>query len=261
MPAAKKPSEIFDLAANEGERRLEQTTLELVATGFIAGFTIVFGILAMGIVEALARPSMEELAKVPGALAFAIGVVLLIVGRAELFSENFFDPIAAMFKFRRSGAARRLARLWSVTLVFNLVGAALMLFVLSAEGALPSGASEALTRMAQEITEREPLHTLARAVVGGALVSLLSYLVIAADGTGARILLAYLVGFLLALGPFDHVVVSVIHLGFGLVLGAEIGARALAEVSALAIVGNLIGGVGLVTLSHAAQALGSTGED
>ena len=235
--------------------------LELVATGFIAGFTIVFGVLAMGIVEGLAEPAMGELARVLGALAFAIGIVLLIVGRAELFSENFFDPIAAMFKFRRAGAAARLARLWSVTLAFNLVGAALMLFVLSAEGALPSGASEALTKMAQEIAEREPLHTLARAVVGGALVSLLSYLVIAADGTGARILLAYLVGFLLALGPFDHVVVSVIHLGFGLVLEADIGALALTEVTALAIVGNLIGGVGLVTLSHAAQALGSEDRD
>lgn len=98
-------------------------------------------------------------------------------------------------------------------------------------------------------------------MVGGALVSLLSYLVIAADSTGARMLLAYLVGFLLALGPFDHAVVSVIHLRFGLVSGAEIGAKALVEVTALAIVGNLIGGVGLVTLSHAAQALGSKDRD
>ena len=261
MSVEKTPSHIFDLAADEGERRLDQTTLELVATGFIAGFTIVFGVLAMGIVEGLAGPRMGELARVHGAMAFAIGIVLLIVGRAELFSENFFDPIAAMFKFRRPGAARRLARLWSVTLVFNLVGAALMLFVLSAEGALPSGTSEALIRMAQDIAGREPLHTLARAVVGGALVSLLSYLVIAADGTGARIILAYFVGFLLALGPFDHVVVSVIHLGFGLLFEAQIGALALAEVTALAIVGNLIGGVGLVTLSHAAQALGCRDED
>lgn len=148
MSAARKPSEIFDFAADEGERRLDQTTLELVATGFIAGFTIVFGILAMGIVEGLAGPTMGNLARVLGALAFGIGIVLLIIGRAELFSENFFDPIAALFKFRRPGAAKRLARLWFVTLVFNFVGAALMLFVLSAEGALPPGASEALTRVA-----------------------------------------------------------------------------------------------------------------
>lgn len=37
------PAEIFDRAAEEGERRLDQSRLELAATSFIAGFTIVFG--------------------------------------------------------------------------------------------------------------------------------------------------------------------------------------------------------------------------
>lgn len=261
MPVAPKPSEIFDHAADEGKRRLDQTMLELVSTGFIAGFTIIFGIIAMGIVEGLARPSMGEFAKVPGALAFALGVVLLILGRAELFSENFFDPVAAMFKFKWVGMAGQLARLWSVTLLLNLVGGALLVLVLSAEGALPLGASDALNRLAEEIAGRPPLHTFPRAIVGGALVALLSYLVIAADSSGARILLAYMVGVLLALGPFDHVVVSALHLTFGLVFGANIEAIAATEATAVAIIGNLLGGVGLVTLSHAAQAKGAGEHD
>jgi formate-nitrite transporter family protein len=31
-------------------------------------------------------------AEVAGAVAFSFGVVFLIVGRTELFSEDFFDP-------------------------------------------------------------------------------------------------------------------------------------------------------------------------
>jgi formate-nitrite transporter family protein len=256
MAEALKPDEIFDRAADEGQRRLDQSWLELVSTGFIAGFTVVFGIIAMGIVEGLSRPSVGEMSKLLGALAFAPAIAFLVVGRAELFSENFFDPVAAAFKHRQRGLLSRLMRLWVVTLALNLVGGALLVAVLSVEGALPVGAIDGLTRVSEEIVGRSPLATFARAIIGGALVALLSFLTIAADHSGARITLAFLVGFLLALGPFDHVVVSALHTGFGLSLGATIGWLSALEVTAIAILGNLLGGVGLVTLSHAAQVRG-----
>jgi len=69
--------------------------LELVANSFIAGFTVVFGIVALGMAEAFILSRFGELAKVAVALAFVVGFVFLIVGRTELFNENFFDPIAA----------------------------------------------------------------------------------------------------------------------------------------------------------------------
>ena len=41
VPIAPDPAEIFHRAVEEGERRLDQSLLELVSTSFIAGFTIV----------------------------------------------------------------------------------------------------------------------------------------------------------------------------------------------------------------------------
>ena len=254
MSAALKPAQIFEHAACEGERRLDQSFVELTATAFIAGFTIVFGIIALGIVEALARPALGELAKLLGALAFGTGIVFLIVGRAELFSENFFDPIAAAFRPGDQKIGGRLTRLWGVTLVLNLLGGAVLIFVASVGGTLPSGASDALNRIAEEIAHRPWLPTLTRAIIGGALVALLSFLVIASQETTSRIIVAYIVGVLLALGPFDHVIVSMLHVGFGLASTANVSWFHTAEVGLIAIVGNLIGGVGLVALSHAAQA-------
>jgi len=91
---APDPDEIFDRAVEEGERRLDQSLLELTATSFIAGFTIVFGIAALGVVDALVEPRFGDVAHIAGALAFGVGVVFLVVGRTELFNENFFDPAA-----------------------------------------------------------------------------------------------------------------------------------------------------------------------
>lgn len=81
MADASTPGEIFDRAVEEGERRLDQSLLEVASTSFIAGCTIVFGIIALGIVE----PRFRGVAKIGGALAFGVGLVFLVIGRTELF--------------------------------------------------------------------------------------------------------------------------------------------------------------------------------
>ena len=82
MAVAPDPDEIYARAKAEGRRRLAMAPLDQIATGFIAGVTIVFGIVALGVTTALAEPLLgPEAAKLAGALAFGIGLVFLIVGR------------------------------------------------------------------------------------------------------------------------------------------------------------------------------------
>lgn len=257
MGVAPDPATIFDRAADEGERRLDQSMLELVATGFIAGFTIIFGIAALGIVHAAVAPHSREIAKVAGALAFGLGLVFLVVGRAELFTENFFDPVATAFERRESGLLSRLLRLWGVTFVLNLVGGMLFSLPMAVHGVLPEGAGHTLSRLAEEIAARGAWAGFMSAIVGGALVALLSFMQQAVNSVGSHIVLAYMTGFLLAVGPFDHVVVTVLHLFVGVLFGAHVGWETVAVVVAVATAGNLVGGLGLVTLSHVAQAKGA----
>lgn len=257
MPIAATPAEIFDRAAREGERRLNQPWVELVSTGFIAGFTIIFGIASLGVVHALVEPRMGEVARIAGALAFAPGLVFLVVGRAELFSENFFDPAATVVERRERGLLTRVARLWAVTLALNLVGGCLFALTLAVPGVLPDGASKALAGLAEETAARGGWALFFSAIVGGALVSLLSFLQQAVEGVGSTITVTYFVGFILAVGPFAHVVVTVLHLFLGILFGAPVGLGSLATVLAIATAGNLVGGIGLVVLSHAAQAMGA----
>jgi formate/nitrite transporter FocA (FNT family) len=255
------PAEIFERAVEEGERRLGQSMLELVSTSFIAGFTIVFGVVALGIVEGALEPQFGEAAMVGGALAFGVGLVFLVVGRAELFNENFFDPAAKAAEESDSWLVGSLVRLWVVTFVFNLVGGGLLVAVLSVEGALPPSAEHVLVRTSEEIVHRRPSAEFVKAIAGGALVSLLSFMLVAADSVGNRIWLAYAVGVLLTLGPFDHVIVTILHVLFGALLGTEIGLGALVETTAIVTAGNLVGGLGLVTLSHVAQVKGARESD
>jgi formate/nitrite transporter FocA (FNT family) len=248
------PSEIFQRAATEGKRRLDQSLVELLSTSFIAGFTIVFGIVGLGVAHALVEPQLGSIAKLSGALVFGIGLVFLIVGRAELFTENFFDPVATAFDRREIKIVSSILRLWLLTFVLNLIGGGLFALVFWHHGVLPPGADAALSKMAEEIVARGTWAALMSAIVGGALVALLSFMLAGADSVASRIIITYFVGFLLALGPFDHVVVTTLQLFFGILFGAPIGFGDLATVMGIVTAGNLVGGVGLVTFSHVAQA-------
>ncbi|NHN57535.1 formate/nitrite transporter family protein [Halorussus rarus] len=258
MAVAPDPAEIFERAVEEGERRLDQSWLELASTSFIAGFTVVFGIVALGIVEAAVEPRFGHgIAKITGALAFGIALVFLVVGRTELFNENFFDPVAKAVEKDGSWMVGPLVRLWAVTFVLNLAGGALFVAVLSVDGALPSGAAEVLVAFANEVVHRRTAPEFVKGVVGGMLVTLLSFMLEAVDSVGSRIALAYVVGFLLTLGVFDHVIVTILHVVFGLFLGANIGLGELAVTTAVVTAGNFVGGLGLVTLTHVAQVKGA----
>ena len=233
--------------------------LEQATTGFIAGVTIIFGIVALGVVTADTEALLgQSAAKIAGALAFAIGVVFLVVGRSELFTENFFDPVAAAIDEGGKRVWGRLARLWVATLVLNLIGGAVLVAILTVDGALPRGSEDVLVRVAEEIVAKTGAATLARAVLAGALITLLSYMLKATNSVMARILVAYLVGFFLALGPFDHSIVSALHVLFGVWLSDTVHYVDLARNLAWSTLGNLVGGLLLITLTHTAQVRSET---
>ncbi len=110
-------------------------------------------------------------AKVVGALAFAIGLVFLVVGRSELFTDNFFDPVAAAIEDGRVTAWLRLLRLWVFILILNLVGGAVLVAVLTIDEALPAGSPAVLREVAEEIAAKPALATFARAILAGALLT------------------------------------------------------------------------------------------
>ena len=62
-----------------------------------------------------------------------------------------------------------------------------------------------------------------------------------------------MVGAFLAPGPFDHVIVSALHVLFGIWLSDTVGYGELLANIGLATAGNLVGGSGLITLTRSAQ--------
>jgi formate/nitrite transporter FocA (FNT family) len=247
--SAAGPEEIYERNRAEGERRLARPPVELISTALAAGVDIVAGVIAGALVTAQLGGGGG---KVAGALAFGVGFVFLVVGKGELFTENFLVPIAGLDRRNRSSWLS-LLRLWTVSPVFNLIAAGIMILILTVHGVLPHGTGGALAERAGELHARGTLALFFSAVFAGALITVMTWFVEGSEEAGVRITVAWIAGAILSLGHFDHVVVATIDLVFGRRFGADIPWSFIAGNLGLAAAGNMLGGIGLVTLNRLTQ--------
>ena len=254
---APEPHEMFARTRDEGRRRLERSRLELVSTSFVAGFDVVFGVIALSAATAAMTPHFgPEAAHFFGALAFGLAFVFIVIGRSELFTENFLVPITALRRGDGVSAAK-LAQLWTVSPVMNIVGGLVLVLVISSKGVLPAGAAPALVDVADRIHALSPWSAFLSAVVGGALITVMTWMVEGVGTVGGRIVVAWMAGALLALAGFDHVIVATLELILGMRFGADVGLGDLGLNFVIAAAGNMLGGLLFVTLTRTSQAIGS----
>jgi formate/nitrite transporter FocA (FNT family) len=216
---------------------------------------VAFGIAALVLTEAaLAGRVGVEASRVAGAIAFGIGFVFVVVGKSELFTENFLVPITALERSRPSWL--KLGELWVVTLVLNIAGGALLAVILTSNGVLWQGAGGAIDRLADHLTGYGAWTGFVSAIVAGALMTLMTWFVEGAAGAmGTRIVMAWLVGSVIALGTFNHAIVSTIELVFGMRYDVGVSYADLFVNLGVSVAGNLAGGLALVTFVRSAQAM------
>lgn len=260
--SGRNPDEIWDESVEEGERRLSRGTVALMATGSVGGVDMMIGVMALTVVSgALAVSVPEQIAHVGGSLFFGIGLVLLIVGRSELFTENFLIPVGAVLRGRRR--VRDLLRLWGITMVVNVTAILVVALMLTRAGLVPPETYDAAGSMADTFAERDFLSALLSAILAGTAMTLLTWLTHAAERDTGRILVAMLIGFVLAVPSLNHAVVSVGEMGFGLFADSTEKATwtDLAQNFPVAVLGNMIGGLGFVTLMRVLQVRGEPDAD
>jgi len=252
--SGRNPDEIWHESTEEGARRLSRGTLGLAATGTVGGVDVMFGILALTVVSgALAVALPEDIAHIGGSLVFGIGFVLVVVGRSELFTENFLIPVGAVL--RKRGTYGGLIHLWTVTLIANLVGLFVLAAIFTRAGLVPPETLEAAGTLADTLANRDLITALLSAIVAGTAMTLFTWLTHAVERDTARIAIALLLGFLLAAPSLNHAIVSFGEMSFGVMAGTTDKAAwiDLAQNFPVAVLGNLIGGLGFVTLMRVLQ--------
>ena len=249
-----EPETIYARTKEEGKRRLQRPVLEEMSTALAAGFDIVAGVIVLALLSSqLEHHFGKHAAHVVGSLGFGIGFVFLIVGRGELFTENFLVPIAGLDDGDDDNAWLKLLKLWLISPFFNVIGGLIIILVVTTHSVLPFGTGTSIVETAQTLHANGVLALFMSAVFAGALITAMTWFVEGQATMMPRVVVAWIVGAFLALGSLNHVIVATIELIFGYRYGAHYSWLFILGNFGLAAAGNLVGGVGLVTLNRLTQ--------
>src|SRR5690606_1554591 len=138
-PDAYRPAEIARLIEGAGVAKAALPAAQMFVLALLAGAFIGFGAAAYTMVMTGADLAQGP-ARLLGGLVFSLGLILVIVGGAELFTGNALMVMAAV---DGKITARQLLRNWGIVYLGNLAGAAGLAFAFGLSGLLdgPMGAT------------------------------------------------------------------------------------------------------------------------
>lgn len=234
----------YERSVAEGESRLHRSWPALLATGAVGGVDVSMGVLGYLLVDE------QTHSKALAALAFSIGFVALTLANSELFTENFLVPIAAITA-KRAGLGS-LFRLWVAAAGTNLMAGWIMMALVAA--AFPKVGTTAVHAGDEYNTAGIGWHSFALAVLGGVAITLMTWMQHSSESIGAHIVAAVAMAFVLAIGSLHHVIILSLAMFAALIYGSPFGYADWAGTAAWAAVGNIAGGIGLVTALRLLQA-------
>jgi formate/nitrite transporter FocA (FNT family) len=233
-PVEDELKESFDKTVTEGAERLQRTFRNILVTGVFGGFEIGLGIMAY--LAVMHETGNHLLA----GIAFSVGLVALLLAHSELFTENFLMPVAAVVA--REGSVGQLLKLWGGTLVANLAGG--WVFVWIVMQAFPQWTGTVDESARHFVEAPFSLQTVALAVLGGSTITLMSRMQQGTSNDVARIVATMIGGFLLAGLQLFHslLIFAAIHSGSDVSYGQWLGWFG------YTLLFNMLGGLVLVTL-------------
>lgn len=233
----------FERTVDEGTLRLQRSWPALLATGAIGGLDVGVGLIALLVVR---HATGSELL---GALAFPIGFIALSLANSELFTENFLVPVAAVAADQ--APARSVLRLWVGTAATNLAGGFVVMGL--AMTALPHLHPVALELAVHHLDAGIGSRSFTSALLAGMVITLMTWMEHSTDSVPGKLAAVIAAGFLLAAAPFDHAVVFSLQVFAALHGGAPFGYADWAGSFGWIVLGNMIGGIGLVTVLRLVQ--------
>tara|TARA_R110002096_G_scaffold164099_11_gene331817 strand:- start:4603 stop:5418 length:816 start_codon:yes stop_codon:yes gene_type:complete len=245
------PKEIANRVERVGVSKANLPLLSMAALGILAGGFIGFGALFYNVVAC--DPTLGFAAKrVIGGVAFSLGLILVVVAGAELFTGNNLMVMAAV---SRKITLRQLLRNFAIVYVANLVGAVGLagIVALSGHGEMNQGAvADSAIQIAIAKTELGFQEAFFKGVLCNILVCLAVWLSLAGRHVIDKIVaVIFPIAAFVAAG-FEHCVANMYFVPLGIFLnGAEVSpdlgwAAFLWKNLVPVTLGNVAGGAGMV---------------
>jgi len=240
---------IHETIRAEGENELGRSVLALLLSGLTAGLAMGLSLMAEGLLRAhLPEAPWRDLVSKIG---YAVGFLVVVLGRQQLFTENTLTPILPLLYNRDMRTFGLVARLWALVLAANVAGTWAISAVLAGTDLFPPEIKEAFSAISQHAVEAPFGNTVLKGIFAGWLIALLVWLM---PGSGeARSAVIVLITWLVSVAGFAHIVAGSVDASF-LVLSNQASATDyLWRFFTPTLLGNVVGGVTLVAVLNYGQ--------
>ncbi len=243
---AYKPAQIAELVESAGVAKAHLSVSQTLTLAILAGIFIGFGGAAYTMVMTGVDPGFGP-ARFLGGVVFSLGLILVVVGGAELFTGNALMTIAAV---DRKISMQALLRNWGLVYLGNLIGAVALALAFAVTGLLDGPMGTTATTIADAKAGLSAAQAFARGILCNALVCLAVWLSFAARSVMGKVLAVLwpISGFVL-LG-LEHSIANMYLLPQGVLSGAEVGWVLACRNLFWVTLGNIAGGAGGVALAY-----------
>lgn len=182
-----------------------------------------------------------------GGLVFSLGLILVIVGSAELFTGNALMIMAAV---ERKITLRRMLRSWGIVYMGNFVGAAGLAVVFGFSDLLEGAMGATATAIPEIKASLLPMEAFIRGALCNMLVCLAIWLTFAARSAAGKILgILWPISAFVLLG-LEHSVANMYFFPQGWMVGSNVTISDALSNLVWVTLGNIAGGAGGVALAY-----------
>jgi formate/nitrite transporter len=251
------PAQIAMRVREVGVTKATMPVLTMFALAVLAGAFIALGALFFTITMTTGttgQPPAFGLMRLAGGVTFSLGLILVVVGGAELFTGN---NLIAMAWASGRVTTHQVMRNWGWVYLGNLVGAvgtAVLVWLAGVHTMSDGAVGETMVQIARNKITLDPVSAVARGILCNVLVCLALWLCMGARSVSDKILATvFPITAFIACG-FEHSVANMYCLPIGMLLAAGTSAPlsvtgALSNL-ALVTIGNVLGGTVLVALVY-----------
>ncbi len=241
-----KPAEIAQRVQQMGVAKARASALTVLVLSILAGAFISLGALLFLVVITGSELGFG-LTRLIGGLAFCLGLVLVVIGGAELFTGNNLLAMAWASKLVDTG---EVLRNWLLVYIGNVIGClgTIILVLLADTAALSGGAvGNTAVSIAAAKADLGMMQALVRGVLCNALVCMAVWLALGGHSVTDKFLALLLpISAFVALG-FEHSIANWFFLPYGMVLdSASVSFSGAVMNLILVSIGNILGGTLLV---------------
>ena len=246
----------YEVIRREGVQELERSSSALAWSGLAAGLSMGFSFLAVGVLHShLPDAPWRPLVTSAG---YTVGFVIVILASQQLFTENTLKAIVPLLAHPGAKMLANVARLWGVVLLANLVGGLLFAWVLSGTELVSPEVRRSLLETGRKAVEHGFWTSVVKAIFAGWLVALMVWMLPAAQT--AHVSVIVVMSYLISVGEFLHIIAGASEV-FYLAFSGELGWGAtVTRFLGPVLLGNVIGGVMLVSALNHAQVVSGEGE-